>query len=95
MGGVASEISEALAPDRLVSAIDKYRADNKEWFESRWVVGGVVATAAAAVGYGIYRANQRASAADKKATAATSLLGEMGISREADGVLSLSNVKLG
>lgn len=92
---VADEISGALAPERLVEAIDKYRSDNKEWYQSKWVVGGVVATAAAAVGYGVYRANKKASAADKKASAATSLLGEMGISREADGVLSLSNVKLG
>lgn len=91
-------IKEGLKSDEATAAMSgalaAYRADNAAWYESKWVVAGGVAVVAGAVGYAMWRTNKKASAALGAASEAKGVLGEMQISRDTDGILTLGNVKI-
>jgi hypothetical protein len=84
-GEVVGAIDEALA---------QYRAENSAWYQSKWVYCGAGALVLGAVGYGLYKTNKKASAALSLATESGGILKEMGLSRDSEGVLTASNLKL-
>ena len=98
MAHASEVIKEGLKSDEATASISTalaaYRADNAAWYESKWVMAGGVAIIAGAVGYSIYRTNKKASAALGAASEAKGVLGEMQISRDTDGILTLGNVKI-
>jgi hypothetical protein len=93
---VDDRISAALSTESLGAALEAYEASkDTAWYESKWVIGGAALVAAGAVGYGIYRANKRAGQALETAGAAANTLKAFGPVAGDDGVITLTNCRMG
>ena len=93
---VDERISDALSTKSIGAALEAYEASkDTAWYESKWVIGGAALVAAGAVGYGIYRANKRAGQALETAGAAANTLKAFGPVAGDDGVITLTNCRMG
>lgn len=93
---VDDRISAALSTESLGAALEAYEASkDTAWYESKWVIGGAALVTAGVVGYGIYRANKRAGQALETAGAAANTLKAFGPVAGDDGVITLTNCRMG
>jgi hypothetical protein len=96
VNAVDDRISAALSTESIGEALKAYEASkDTAWYESKWVIGGAALVAAGAVGYGIYRANKRAGQALETAGAAANTLKAFGPVAGDDGVITLTNCRMG